>query len=149
LPDALFTALLAGLLVGLLGGCTVTQMRADNERQQAQVAAKEQELQRAQQRQGELQAERQRLQDDLSTRELTLAELGRRLEELQRLNAATAADTAAQRLQKSQRERELADTSAQVKTLEQAPNLSAAAKAKRLEEVRQRLRKTLEVLAAS
>ena len=133
----------------LLAGCTVTQMKADNQRQEQQVQAKEQELQRAQQRQAELQAERQRLLDDLRTRELTLTEMSRRLEEMQRLNAATVAATGEQQRQKVQREKALADASAQVKALERAPELAPDAKAKRLEDVRKQLRKTLELLAAT
>jgi hypothetical protein len=124
-------------------------MKVDNQRQLQQVEAKELDLQRAQQRQAELQAERQRLLDDLRTRELTLAELRARLQEMQRLNAATAAASDEQRRQKAQREMELANVSAQVKALERAPNLAPDAKAKRLEDVRKQLRKMLELLAAT
>lgn len=140
-----------GLLAAacLLAGCTITQMKADNVGKERQIQTKERELELAQQRQAELQAERQRLQDDLRTRELTLAEMGRRLEEMQRLNAATAAATAEQQRQKAQRDKALADTSAKVKALERAPEMAPDAKAKRLEDVRKELRRTLELIAAT
>ena len=142
LPPALLIA------AGLLGGCALTEMKAENERIQQQVQAKEQELAREQRRQIELQAERQRLQDDLRTRELTLAEMSRRLDELQRLSAATAASTPEQQRQKAQRDKAIADTNAKVKALERAPRASPDASAKRLEDVRKDLRRTLELIAA-
>lgn len=139
----------AGLLVtaALLGGCTVTQMRADNERTTQQIGAKEQELRQAQQQQAELEAERRRLSDDLRTRDLTLAEMSARLQELERRNAGASAVTDEQRRQKAQRQKVLADAKAEVNALERTPGLSPDAKAKRLKELREELRKTLELLA--
>lgn len=144
-PPALLPWLLATAC--LLSGCTVTQMRADNERTTQQIGAKEQELRQAQQQQAELETERRRLSDDLRTRDLTLAEMSARLQELERRNAGAVAATEEQRRQKAQRQKALADAKAEVTALERAPGLSADAKATRLKQLREELRKTLELLA--
>jgi septal ring factor EnvC (AmiA/AmiB activator) len=137
------------LLIGtvcLLAGCTVTKLKSDNERAVQQIDVKQQELIQARQQQAELEAERQRLVNDLRTRELTLAEIDTRLQELERRNNAAAATTEEQRRQKAQRQKVLVDAKAQIKSLERAPDLSAEAKARRLKEVREELRKTLELM---
>ena len=134
-------------LAWLLAGCTIVQMRADNERHEQQVQTREQELQREMQTQDQLQAERQRLLDDLRSRELTLDELKVRLEQLQRLNASLLADTQEEQRRKAARAKRLNEAASQVNSVEHDPALTPAAKAKRLEDVRNELRKTLELLA--
>jgi septal ring factor EnvC (AmiA/AmiB activator) len=134
-------------LAWLLAGCTIVQMRADNERHEQQVQTREQELQREMQTQDQLQAERQRLLDDLRSRELTLDELKVRLEQLQRLNASLLADTQEEQRRKAARAKQLNEAANQVNGVEHDPSLTPAAKAKRLEDVRNELRKTLELLA--
>ncbi len=134
-------------LAWLLPACTIVQMRADNARQEQQVQSKEQELQRETQTQTRLQAERQRLLDDLRSRELTLDELKTRLEQLQRLNASMLATTQDEQRQKAAREQRLNEAASQINGVEHDSTLTPAAKAKRLEELRNQLRKTLELLA--
>lgn len=131
----------------MLGGCTISKIKADNEAIEQSIGTKERELQRAQQQQAEIDAEQQRLLNDLRTRELTLAEMSARLQELERRNAAAPAVTEEQRRVKAQREKALDDARNKVREVERAPDQSAQAKARRLKEVREELRKTLELLA--
>ena len=130
----------------LLGGCTVMEMRADNDRRERQVRDKEAELRQAQTAQSQLQAERQALLTDLKTRQLTIAELKVRLQSLQRLNTRSTAGTPEGARQKADRARQLDDAAAQVRALEQDPVAGEDAKARRLDEVRRQLRSTLELL---
>ena len=131
----------------LLSGCTVMEMKSNNERTTQQIGAKETELRQAQKQQAELEAERQRLSNDLRTRDLTLAEMSARLQELERRNADALATSEEQRRQKAQRQKALSEAKAEVAAVERAPGLSSDAKAKRLKELRDELRKTLELLA--
>jgi hypothetical protein len=122
-------------------------MRADNDRREQQVRNKELELQQEMQTQAQLQSERQRLLDDLRSRELTVDELKVRLAELQRLNAALLATTQEQQRQKAAREKQLSEAVGQVNGVEQDPALTPEAKARHLDDVRSQLRKMLELLA--
>jgi septal ring factor EnvC (AmiA/AmiB activator) len=131
----------------LVAGCTITEMRADNDRREQQVRNKELELQQEMQTQAQLQSERQRLLDDLRSRELTVDELKVRLAELQRLNAALLATTQEQQRQKAVREKQLSQAVSQVNGVEQDPALTPEAKARHLDDVRSQLRKMLELLA--
>lgn len=131
----------------LVAGCTINEMRTDTSRREQDVRTKEAELERAQQAQAQLQAERQRLVDDLRTRELTVGELKMRLQELQRLNVGSRAATQEQQQQRASREKQLSEAANQVKALEQDSTSTQDAKAKRLDAVRRQLRKTLELLA--
>jgi hypothetical protein len=133
----------------LAAACTITEMRADNARREQQVQTKELELQREMQTQSQLQIERQRLLEDLRSRELTVDELKARLAELQRLNATSLTTTQKQQVQKLSREKQLSEAASQVNDLERDSTLTQEAKAKRLEAVRRQLRKTLELLADS
>jgi len=122
-------------------------MREDNERRAQRVRTTELQLEQETRTQTQLQAERQRLLDDLQSRELTFNELESRLAELQRLNAASLAATQEQQRQKAARERQLSEASRQVKDLRPDSTLPQAAKAERLDAARRKLRKTLELLA--
>ena len=134
---------------GLAGGCAIHEMKVENERLETQVRTKEDELARTQQTQVALQDERTRLMEDLRTRELTIAEMKARLDELQRLNASTTAATAEERQQRAARDRQLEEAASHVRAAELDTTASQAAKAKRLEDVRRQLRKTLELMANS
>lgn len=127
--------------------CTIDKMRAENVQRQQQIDAKEQDLQREEQARSALQAERLRLMDDLQSRELSISEMTQRLQQIRRLNAATAAATQAQREQKALREKQLNEAAGNVRALEQETSPNTEAKARRLEAVRRQLRKTLELLA--
>jgi TolA-binding protein len=133
----------------IAAGCTIAEIKSDNARREQQVRVKEQELQQAQQTQSDLQAEKQRLLDDLRTRELSIGELKGRLDQLQRLNAASAASTQQQLQQKNARQKQLSDAASQVKAAEQDTTSTPDAKAKRLNAVRQQLRQTLELLSVT
>jgi hypothetical protein len=143
--------LCAGLLAACcLGGCAITQMRTENERLGGQLRVKEQQLQREQETQESLQAANRRLLDDLQSRELTVSELGQRLQDLRRLNAATAATTEAQRQLKAERDRHLGQAANEVRSMQQVQQdttSSQDAKARQLEARRRELRKKLELLS--
>jgi septal ring factor EnvC (AmiA/AmiB activator) len=130
-----------------LGGCTVAEIRKDNERIARNVGVKELELEQAQKQQAEIEQERQRLLNDLRMRDLTLAEMAARLQQLEQRNAAALAATEEQRREQARRQQALAEARAKVNALERAPALPADDKARRLEEVRRDLRKTLELLS--
>jgi hypothetical protein len=128
-------------------GCTIAEIKADNTRREQQVQVKEQQLQQAQQTHASLQDERLRLAEDLRTRELSIAELRERLLQLQRLNAATAANTQEQLQKKASRDKQLGDAARQIKAVEQDTASTPDAKARHLDAVKQQLRKTLELLS--
>ena len=77
----------------IAASCTIAEIKSDNTRREQNVRVKEQELQQAQQTQAALQDERKRLAEDLRAREMSVTELKSRLQQLQQLNAATAAST--------------------------------------------------------
>jgi cell pole-organizing protein PopZ len=138
------------IAAGCLGGCALEEMRTENERLGGQVRVKEDELQRERQTLAGLRGANRELLDDLQSREMTVAELGRRVQELQRLNAATAAATEAQRRQRAERQRQLAAAADDVRELQDAPRSSAGtpdAKAQQLQAKRRELRRKLELLA--
>jgi hypothetical protein len=131
----------------IAAGCTIAEIKADNTRREQQVKVKEQQLQQAQHTQASLQDERLRLAEDLRTRELSVAELQGRLLQLQRLNAATAANTQEQLQKKAARDKQLGDAARQIKAVEQDTTSTPDAKARHLDAVKQQLRKTLELLS--
>jgi hypothetical protein len=132
-----------------VGGCALQQMKAENERREGDVRAKKTELSRLEDANRAVQAERTRLMDDLRTRQLTASEMEQRLQALKRLNADSRADTPEQQRQQATRERQIDEAVNQVRSTREDPAASQEAKARRLEEVRRQLRKTLELMAST
>ena len=143
------TAWLLLVAACLLGACTITKLREDNEATRQNIAVKESELEKATRQQAEIEAERKRLSDELASRDFTLAEMTSRLQELERRNDAAATATDAQRRKKAERQKALAEAKKKVKEAEGAPvpGESVEAKARRLKALREELRRTLELAA--
>ena len=145
-----FASILAGIgLAAGLQGCAIEQMKRDNQATEARIAAKEAELEEQKRRNAALDVERRNLLVDLRNREMTVAELKARVEKLRALNAATASATAEEKKRRDERARQLADTANQAQVLEQDPTLSDAEKKKRLEALREKTRRMLDVLMTS
>src|SRR5690349_7775492 len=91
------------LLVFILSGCTVMELRNEVKVDEVRLAGKENELKIEEDRKTQLQQDMERLQSDLSARQMSLDDLKLRLEQLQQANAGTRAETTAQRERKRER----------------------------------------------
>ena len=136
------------VLASLLAGCTIAAMSDQNKLLEASIQQNEVELRQAENANRRLQAERASLESDLRNRELTIAEIKTRLEAMKRLNASSAA-TPAQTQQRAAREKQIDDSLNQVRAAERDTSASQEAKARRLQELKRELRKTLELMAST
>jgi hypothetical protein len=143
---AFLAATLAAASVSLVTGCAIQQQAQVNKTHEANITAKEAELQEAQSRRQTLEAERRRLQDDLKARELTAAEFHTRLDRLKELNERTAAASEEERRKKAERARQIEQSSNEAKAIESDRSLPDAEKRRRLEALREKTRKLLEFL---
>ena len=139
--------LLSCMLVGM-SGCTIVQMRNDLQDRHTRVEEKQQQLQDLQATQTELAAASDRLQDDLKRRELDARELRTRLDTLVSLNEAARVSSAQQRAQQEERRRQLQAVRRQAQALDQDTSVSAEEKQERLEALKEKTRKLLQILLA-
>jgi len=135
------------MLVGM-SGCTIVQMRNDLQDRHTRVEEKQQQLQDLQATQTELAAASDRLQDDLKRRELDARELRTRLDTLVSLNEAARVSSAQQRAQQEERRRQLQAVRRQAQALDQDTSVSAEEKQERLEALKEKTRKLLQILLA-
>ncbi len=146
LPPAGLTAACALAAAVGLGGCAIAELRSDVAAGQSRVDAKADTLARERQVQAGLAAQRDQLLADLGRRELTLAQLGDRLERMRRLNDTAAVATPVERERRDERARRLDDMSRRTRALEADAALPAPEKARRAEALKEQTRKALEVL---
>lgn len=144
--------LVAAVLIGSMFGsaCTVTQMQKDNEAAARRIEGKESTLAQAEAALNAQRAEQAQLLKDLSTREMNAEELTRRIDKMRQANAGMAASNQQLIARKAQIEEELSAASRELQGLPPpAPSRPDPAAAKKLEEAKRKVRKSLELLLAS
>ena len=132
------------------GACTVTQMQKDNEAAARRIEGKEAALALAEAALRAQRAEQALLLKDLSSREMIAEELSRRIEKMRQANAGMAASNQQLMARKAQIEAELSAASRELQGL--PPFTSSRpdpAAARKLEEAKRKVRKSLELLLAS
>jgi hypothetical protein len=90
--------------------------------------------------------ERDRLLQDLGTRQMTARELDARLQKIQEINAATAAHNADAVRKRDENRRRLTNIQQQIRALEQDPNLPDPAKQRQLTDLKEQTRKMLQII---
>lgn len=136
------------VLTSALCACTVMQLKKDVEQDEARVAGKEGELKSEEARQAQLREEIARLQEDLSTRQVSLDDLQSRLEQLRRANANTLDATQEQRVRKQRREVKLKTHQKELVKIQQS-DATITEKKKKLEHLKEEIRKSLNLLMHS
>lgn len=147
MTDIKSMAMLA-VLTSALCACTVMQLKKDVEQDEARVAGKEGELKSEEARQAQLREEIARLQEDLSTRQVSLDDLQSRLEQLRRANANTLDATQEQRVRKQRREVKLKTHQKELVKIQQS-DATITEKKKKLEHLKEEIRKSLNLLMHS
>jgi len=133
------------LMISALCGCTVMQLRNEVKTDEVRLAAKTDELEIEEARQAQLQQEIAQLKTDLPTRQMSLDDLKARLEQLQRANDATLAQTRTQQDKKRERAAKLQRHQKEVVAIEQSGG-SLEEKQKRLQHLKDEIRKSLSML---
>lgn len=128
-----------------LAGCTISQLKQDVAQTQARIEDKQRALDASQVQQGELRQEQVRLASELGSRQLSLSELNHRLDQLQAANRRSMAATEEQREQKRRLDEQIRKHKQELAQI-QAPNgLSDDDKRRRIEQLRQEIKKQLEL----
>ncbi|MGH8683906.1 MAG: hypothetical protein ACREUM_01000 [Nitrosospira sp.] len=135
-------------LTSALCACTVIQLKKDVEKDEVRVAGKEDELKTEEARQAQLREEISQLQEDLATRQVSLDDLQSRLAQLQRANANTPDVTKEQRALKQRRETKLKSHQKELVKIQQG-DATIAEKKKKLEHLKEEIRKSLNLLMHS
>jgi chromosome segregation ATPase len=136
---------MAVLMILGLYGCTVMQLRNEVKTDEARLASKADELEIEEARQAQLQQEITRLKSDLATRQMSLDDLKVRLEQLQRANDVTLAETGPQQDKKRERAVKLQKHQKEVVAIEQSGG-TLEEKQKRLQHLKDEIRKSLSML---
>jgi hypothetical protein len=136
---------MAALMILGLYGCTVMQLRNEVKTDEVRLASKTDELEIEEARQAQLQQEITRLKSDLATRQMSLDDLRVRLEQLQRANDATLAETRPQQDKKRERAVKLQKHQKEVVAIEQSGG-NPEEKQKRLQHLKDEIRKSLSML---
>jgi predicted RNase H-like nuclease (RuvC/YqgF family) len=138
------------VLVLACAACTVARMQQENDVTEMRIRSKQWTLAESEATLRVLRAEQSKLLNDLSVREMTAEDLSQRIEALRQLNASTASSNQKLQDRKAELERELAAASKELKAIPPTagPSRDPTA-AKRLEEAKRKVRRTLELLLAS
>lgn len=140
--------LMTALLMSGLCACTVMQLKKDVETDEARLATKTEELEFEEARQAELNEKIKLLQEDLTTRQMSLDDLKSRLTQLQQANASTSAGTKEQQALKRKRATKLQAHQREVTEIQQS-GATIAEKRRRLEYLKGEIRKSLNLLVHS
>ncbi|HEU4854600.1 MAG TPA: hypothetical protein VFS89_04840 [Nitrosospira sp.] len=139
---------MTALLMSGLCACTVMQLKKDVETDEARLATKTEELEFEEARQAELNEKIKLLQEDLTTRQMSLDDLKSRLTQLQQANASTSAGTKEQQALKRKRATKLQAHQREVTEIQQS-GATIAEKRRRLEYLKGEIRKSLNLLVHS
>ena len=138
-------AVLVAMAGGGLGACTVAELRRDIDRTQARIDDKQQALAADEARRDALEQQRRGFVADLEARRMSLDEMNRRLAQLQADNRRIAATTAQQQAQQRRLDEQLAQQRAEIARLQAEGGGTDDDKRRRLERLRQELRRQLEL----
>lgn len=128
-----------------LAGCTIAELRRDVDRTQSRIDEKQQVLQAGETRRDALEQERQRFVADLDGKRMSLDEMNRRLEQLQAQNRRASATTAQQQAQQRRLDEQIDKHRTEIAQLQKRDDVSDEDKRRRIEQLRQEIRKQLEL----
>jgi hypothetical protein len=141
---------IGGVVATSLVACAIRQQQDDISAAQRRIDDKQVQLDTEKQRQAGLELQRRQLLAELDRRELTAAQLSGRLERMIKLNEASAAAAASAdaeaRKRRDERARQLGEAASQARMIEQDPVAPPAEKVRKLEALKERTRKMLELL---
>lgn len=141
---------IGGVVASCLLACAIRQQQDDISATQRRIDDKQAQLDADKQRQAALEVQRRQLLAELDRRELTAAQLSARLERMIKLNEASAAAVASAdaeaRRRRDERARQLSEAASQARVIEQDPVAPPAEKVRKLEALKERTRKMLELL---
>jgi len=140
------TTLLAGTLLAVGGGCTIARLQQEESGDEQRVREKEAALQAEQQRAAELTKQKDQLAADLSTRELSLAELNEKLEPLRLANSRQSAENELARRERARLIAELQEMSAQLAQLRKSPQDPSSEQRQRIDFLKRQIKDQLDLL---
>jgi chromosome segregation ATPase len=138
----------SALLLASTTSCTVMQLKKGVEADELRIANKEEELKTEEARQASLQEQIASLRKDLETRQVTTQDLQSRLAQLQQANASMRARTQEQQALKRRREIKLTMHQKELADIQQS-DTSIEEKKKKLEHLKEEIRKSLNLLVHS
>jgi chromosome segregation ATPase len=143
---SLRSAILTGLAIAGLGGCTIAELQREEKADAESVQQKQAALRAEQTRSETLARQQEQLKADLAQRQLSLDELNARMTQLQ---AANARDSAANDEVRRQREHligKIHDTGTQLVALQQAPDNASAQKQAQINFLKHQIQDQLDLL---
>ena len=140
------TTLLAGTLLAVGSGCTIARLQQEESGDEQRVREKEAALQAEQQRAAELTKQKDQLAADLSTRELSLAELNEKLEPLRLANSRQSAENELARRERARLIAELQEMSAQLAQLRKSPQDPSSEQRQRIDFLKRQIKDQLDLL---
>ena len=140
--------IMVALLLPGLYACTVIQLKKDVESDEVRIANKEEELKTEEARQAQLREEITSLQKDLAIWQVLLDDLQSRLAQLRQANANTLARTGKESALKQRREIKLRAHQKELVNIQQS-DVTIAEKNKKLEHLKEEIRKSLNLLVHS
>jgi len=129
-----------------LAACTLAEQQRRIDRTQQQIVADQATLDAENRKHSELVMERDRLLQDLNTRQMSAQELDARLQKIQEINAATAAHNADAIAKRDENRRQLTNIQQQIRAVEQDPRLPDPAKQRQLADLKEQTRKMLQII---
>lgn len=136
---------LVAVFMPALFACTVMALKQDVEKHQVRVADKEGELKNEEAQQAHLREESIQLKKDLATKQVSLDDLKSRLEQLQRLNENTMANTKEKQTLKRKRETKLRAHQNELVEIQQS-DTTLAEKERKLKHLKEEISKSLNLL---
>jgi len=143
---SLRASLLACTLLALGSGCTIARLQQEAAGDEQRVREKEAALQAEQRRSNDLTRQKDELAADLSTRELTLAELNEKIEQLRLANARRSEENTQARQERERLVEDLRQLSAQLAQLRKSPEDPSPGQRQRIEFLRRQIRDQLDLL---
>jgi hypothetical protein len=144
---------MAAALGAFLNGCAIVQLHHDEKAEAAKVSESEAALQVEQQRADALNRQKDVLTDELTKRQLSLAELNQRVDQLRAANAQeTTSNEGARRardadlLERKRLIEKIQEGSAQIAALQKSPDNSSAEKLQRIAYLKRQIGQQLDLL---
>jgi predicted RNase H-like nuclease (RuvC/YqgF family) len=139
-------AILTGIAIGGLGGCTIAELQRQEKAEAESVQQKQAAVQAEQARSETLGRQQEQLKADLAKRQLSLDELNTRVAQLQAANARDSAANDEVRRHREQLIGKIHGTGTQLVALQQAPDNGSAQKQAQINFLKQQIQDQLDLL---
>ncbi|MCU0588667.1 MAG: hypothetical protein MUF52_11000 [Syntrophobacteraceae bacterium] len=138
------TLCMGWVLVGCQHSALMT-MQQENRESEGRIVSKERELRDLETERMILEEDKESLLDELDSRQMSLDEVATRLDRLRKQNARLRADTDRERGKKADLDARIAQCQREIDALERNDQLSTAEKARRIEDLKDRIRALLKI----